>query len=344
MQQTTINPIHLDSAQLRNKRRIQPTVLLLLAGLLFAASAGIGKAQRPNGATLPDQLKVMTWNIRGGEFRRVGGDIRAVRCTMNRTPSYLHNIEQEIRRHSDLDVIALQEIYRDQAETLRQRLAGAFGAAPSLYFVATLDCGRNDYGIAIISRYSFREVKKRQLFVPIFCNPSERRMVAAVTIDVPGVSPVHIYNTHLTLCGGSFAQTREALQIRQLVNEDRSGRRNFAFRPVLLGDFNARPGSLPYRTIRTGLFLDAWREANGDAPGFTFDTFDDSDIDPPDGRIDYILVGRGAVFDVRDVRVTSSQTLFEEFGLDNPTEFDDFNKVPDHRPVVARFLFTFLNA
>lgn len=106
-----------------------------------------------------------------------------------------------------------------------------------------------------------------------------------------------------------------------------------------MGDLNADPTMRTYSSIRDERFLDAWREDGDNAgdPGVTFDTFPDNDRRPhEDKRVDYIFLGSGGVFNVHDVQVTSSQILFDVFDLEDPKESRDFNKVPDHRPVVAR--------
>lgn len=307
---------------MRARLRAAPVLLTLAALAALAAGAVTVRAS---------DLKVMTWNIRGGQTERRGGDIHVVPCTPNRTPNYLHNIEEEINRHEGLDVIALQEVYRSQAETLARDLAATRGFHPRPYFVETRSCAggpaANDFGIAIISRYPFLGVEKRALSTPL-CDGLEERMLAGVIIKVQG-RPVHIYDTHLSACGGAFAQASEVLEIRAQINQDRSRPRDFAFRPVLMGDFNTRPTSAPYHAIRLGLFLDAWREAHGDEPGNTFDTFS------PHARIDYIFVGSGGVFKVDEAGLTSRRTLFDIFDLENPNAGRDFNKIPDHLPVVA---------
>jgi endonuclease/exonuclease/phosphatase family metal-dependent hydrolase len=298
--------------------------------LILAALAGITARE-----ARASDLNVMTWNIRGGQTEKRGGRIHFVPCTPNRTPNYLHNVQEEINRHAGLDVIALQEVYRSQAETLARNLATSQGFHPRPYFVETLSCAggpaANDFGIAIISRHPFLDVEKRTLYTPL-CDRSEERMLARVIIKVQG-RPIHVYNTHLSACGGAFAQTREVFEIRAQVNRDQDRPRDFAFRPVLMGDFNVGPNSTPYRTIRLGLFLDAWREMHGDATGNTFDTFS------PHARIDYILVGSGGVFKVEHAQVTNKQKLFDVFDLEKPNAGKDFNKVPDHLPVVAHMSY-----
>jgi endonuclease/exonuclease/phosphatase family metal-dependent hydrolase len=324
-----INPLnHLHVGKTVSINRARPRVWLVL--LILATLAGMTTRAAHAG-----DLNVMTWNIRGGQTEKRGGSIHVVPCTPNTTPNYLHNIEEEINRHEGLDVIALQEVYRSQAETLARNLAASRGFHPRPYFVETRSCAggpaANDFGIAIISRHPFLDVERRALYTPL-CNQLEERMLARVIIKVQG-RPIHVYNTHLSACGGAFAQTREVIEIRAQINRDRDRSRDFAFRPVLMGDFNVGPGSIPYQTIRLGLFLDAWREVHGDAPGNTFDTFS------PHARIDYILVGSGGVFKVDYAQLTNKQALFDVFDLEKPNAGRDFNKVPDHLPVVAHMSY-----
>jgi endonuclease/exonuclease/phosphatase family metal-dependent hydrolase len=308
---------------------------------------GTGNAQRINAVSPASDLKVMTWNIHGGQ-REGRGCHATIPCKLNQTNKYLPHILDEIHRHEGLDVIALQEVYRAQARILAQTLAITRGFYEKPYFVETRSCNGaqgaadNDFGIAIISRYPFIDVERVKLDGPLFAGV-EKRMLARVIIQVGG-SRVHVYNTHLA--PNDFLRIGEVGRLRAQVFKDRNSPRDFAFRPVLMGDFNAQPGSWTYREIRRDLFLDAWREVHnkectvfsrGSENGCTYDTFS------PEARIDYILPGSGGVFRVDFAQVTSNQSLFDIFDLSkdgrkpNPTL--DCNKVPDHLPVVAHLSY-----
>lgn len=214
-------PNHRSHARPRiNLRRSNlPASLVLLAlALLAAPHAARAQVQAQGaGVAIPSaasELKVMTWNIRGGrahpETKKTQG------CKPNFDLDYMNGIVTEIKSHAGLDVVALQEVYRAQAGHLISRLDGRLGQSPRLYFVATLNCGPgpdDDYGIAIISRYQFVEGSEKSARLcrtssdkplgewPFFTprcpgKMQEPRVLARVIIRVDG-RPVHIYNTHL---------------------------------------------------------------------------------------------------------------------------------------------------
>jgi endonuclease/exonuclease/phosphatase family metal-dependent hydrolase len=176
-------------------------------------------------------------------------------------------------------------------------------------------------------------------------------MLQRVIIEVDGL-PVHIYNTHLPP-EESIQEAQVPVILRQ-VSKDRERPRDFAFRPVLMGDFNAKPDSDAYRRITQGPFNDAWRAVYGNTNGCNIPPRCEIGFDPkgctfktfcPQARIDYIFIGNDDVFSVEDAQVTSNRALFNVFfGLGSPNERDDFNKVPDHLPVVARLSLRLLNA
>jgi len=336
---------HLYLTQTRKKKGVRPSALLALLTLLIFGgfTVGTGNGQSINAVSTASDLKVMTWNIHGGQ--RVGPGCHAtIPCQLNQTVKYLPHVLDEINRHEGLDVIALQEIYRSQAVSLAQNLAITHGFHPRPYFVETRSCGatgasNNDFGIAIISRHPFIDVDRVNLDKDnLFLVGREMRMLARVIIRVGG-RRVYVYNTHLA--PNDFLRIREVPRLREQVFKDKGNQRDF--RPVLMGDFNAQPGSNTYRDIREGLFLDAWRETHtrectpfsrGSDNGCTFDTF------APDTRIDYILPGSGGVFRVDFAQVTSNRSLFDVFGLGRtPNARTDCNKVPDHLPVVAHLSY-----
>ncbi|HEX8138687.1 MAG TPA: endonuclease/exonuclease/phosphatase family protein [Pyrinomonadaceae bacterium] len=337
---------HLHLAQTWNKKGVQPSVLLVLLTLLMfgGLTAGTVKAQRIN-ANLASDVKVLTWNIHGGQTK--GPGCKSVIPCQLRPENYLSHVLEEINRHEGLDAIALQEVYRSQARTLAQALARTRGFYDRPYFVETRSCGApgvsdNDFGIAIISRTPFIDVERVKIDPPLVAGP-ERRMLARVIIQVQD-RRVYVYNTHLAT--NSFQRMGEVDKIRAQVIKDRNNHGASTFRPILMGDLNAEPGTWTYNEIRRGLFLDAWREVHsndcttfsqGSENGCTLETF------KPDQRADYILVGSGGVFRVDFAQVTSEQSLFDIFGLKKdgrtPNERTDCNKVPDHLPVVAHLSY-----
>ncbi|HEV2884315.1 MAG TPA: endonuclease/exonuclease/phosphatase family protein [Pyrinomonadaceae bacterium] len=283
----TLYVVRLGAPQLLRMRALDAARLFLVAGLMIGATAGIVNAQ-----SLPaEELKVMTWNVAGG------------RCGTDRSMS---PFAQVIRAHRP-DVVAVQEIHRDQAS----RLGTATGL--NVYFVETQDCRnlRPDFGLAILSRQPFIESSKNVYLLPNHPADSRRgefRKLIAVNIPVNGGS-IRIYNTHLTASARFLNVYRiaQALRIRSIISADprNSGE---AIGPILMGDFNSQPGTLVYR-ILTGLFRDA--NPNANTLGRT--------------RVDYIFVGG------RILRIDAAGVL-------------NTGSLSDHRPVIARLSFTLLDA
>lgn len=296
MQQTTNNFFQLNFAQVRNRRRIHRTVLVLLAGLLFVATAGIGKAQKPNGVAPPDELKVMTWNIDGGG------------CGTDRS---MAPFAQVIRDHSP-DVVAIQEIHRDQA----LRLARAAGFYPP-YFVQTKDCRRADFGLAIMSRYPFEAGSQKEYSFFVFNHPldtwrGEFRKMIGVNIRLGG-QLIRIYDTHLTAIGKSFRyrnyfrEQQVGVILRSIIRDE--GNPGPSVWPILMGDFNSQPGTYPYVLVQR-MFEDANPHHNTTSEGT---------------RVDYIFLRRNTGLSIVDAGVLSTGSL------------------SDHFPVLARLSFNLLN-
>lgn len=288
----------------------------------------------PSPAPSTSDLNVMTWNILGGR-----------QCKLNRR---MEKVAEEVMRHANLDVIALQEVYRAQALKLAEHLREADFGSFSTHFVMTKVCDNGnrgkDFGIAILSRRSiiFRneepllQAPERSPYTGKLCDKGEKRKLAGVVILV-GIRPVHIYTTHLTSCGGFKARIAQAEVItRRIRGDERSFERMspFAFRPVLMGDMNTRPLTGAYSVI-----VERFRDVD---PGtFTYHTLATVNSSAPRIRIDYIFYGRGD-FKLDDVSVTSSQMLFGIFDIEHPEDLDPDAvelPVPDHRPVTAHLSY-----
>jgi len=199
----------------------------------------------------------------------------------------------------DADVLAMQEVDRDQPRSTgadltavaaaasrarEHRFAATLRGEPGVWTAATgrAQPGVAEYGIAIVSRHPVLRWRRLALPAlpvrwplmlsgrpPILVRDEPRAALAAV-IDVPG-GPLTVVSTHLTFLPGW-----NAVQIRRLRRACR-----FLPRPlVVMGDLNLR-GSLPAR-------LTGWRPL---ADGATFP------LDVPEHQIDHVL-GDG---DVRSV-------------------------------------------
>lgn len=239
------------------------------------------------------ELKVMTWNVAGG------------RCGTDQSMS---PFAREIREHRP-DVVAIQEVHRDQAD----RLGEATGL--HVFFVGTLDCRQKgpDFGMAILSRSPFVTGSGKAYPFDSVNHPAdtarrEFRKMAGVSIRVGG-RLVRIYNTHLTGIGDSdsFFNLYRVLQVGRVLTYIADDQRasGETFRPILMGDFNSRPGTFAY-TLLQARFTDADPRKATTRAGT---------------RVDYIFVGRGAGLKVEEVGVLST------------------GRLSDHFPVIARLSF-----
>ncbi len=202
------------------------------------------------------------------------------------------------------DVLGLQEVLRltlagqpdetperDQATEIAQalRYQVAYGAASDYG-------GGLMFGNALLSRHPILE--QRVLPLPGTESGESRSMLYAL-VDTPA-GPLPTFVTHLNwkLHHGSVRvrQVRAIVEhVFELAPVDES-----RLPPVLMGDFNAEPGSDEIRFL-TGLatideqsayFADAWVYGGDGSPGYTFDRknrFAALAHEPP-RRIDYIFV------------------------------------------------------
>ncbi len=193
-------------------------------------------------------------------------------------------------RSLDVDVVALQETWPEQAEHLADTLGWnhAFsGTRPS-------DRHPNGFGNAILSRHPIRTT--REITLPALEGPAYR---SALFAQIVGPTTIDVYTTHLAH-RFSESPTRVA-QLTALSDFvcDHSPTNDGAGQPTLLmGDLNAVPDSDEIRRL-TGratpyhpesVWSDAWEQV-GQGTGITW-----SDANPytgastwPNRRIDYVL-------------------------------------------------------
>ena len=260
-------------------RRLIRAALLAAAALLSVVPAA--------GAAPARHLTVMTYNIASAVV----------------TDNELDPIADWIKDYRP-SIVGLQEVDRswsrsdslDQAAELGTRLGMSFQFDP------VLDCSSVDYdndgecryGTAVLSRYPLRAGAVRDYRLPQI-GSEEPRGMAQVGINVAG-RRLTVLNTHLS----DVAAARRA-QVRTILSIVAGIRGPF----VLMGDFNARPGSAEMRLLRTRLRDAALlRRVRRPTVGNT--------------RVDYVYVSRGIT--VLDARVPS------------PAAY----RFSDHRPLVVR--------
>ena len=206
-------------------------------------------------------------------------------------------VARVIARYSP-DIVALQEVDVrrtrtggvDQAQQIAQLLA------MDCHFQPAIHLEDERYGDAILSQWPVRLIRKDILPGP---PPHSRHHLTAeprgalwVGIDFHGTA-VQILNTHLGLSKGERAR-----QIEALLGPGWIGHPDCTGPRILVGDFNALPGSKEIRSV-TEVLADAQVKLPGHKPKGTFFSR------LPKARIDYVFVDPDIT--VRDVHVPSSE-------------------------------------
>jgi endonuclease/exonuclease/phosphatase family metal-dependent hydrolase len=277
------------------------TRILIFPIVLLALQTLGGPTAEASGGHAGGNLKVMTWNVDGG------------RCGTNPP---MHPFAQVIRDHKP-DVVAIQEIHRDQADRLAQSTE-----LHHVFFVGTQDCkgSRPDFGIAILSRIPFEGGSAKAY--PFYSenplvnanNPadtarSEYRKLAGISIRVSG-RLIRIYDTHLTSIGNASAfvnyyRVRQVARVLTYIADDRKHSAE-TFWPILMGDFNSQPNVFAYTLLLTE-FRDAGPHGEYTTRGRK--------------RLDYGFLDKSAGFAVDEAGVLAT------------------GRISDHFPIVVRLSF-----
>jgi endonuclease/exonuclease/phosphatase family metal-dependent hydrolase len=227
--------------------------------------------------TIDTRLRVLTWNIwwRFGHWEQRRP---AIEATLGRI---------------DADVIALQEVWRDESTNLAAELATALGYHH--VFESSMDIEGIGFGNALLSRWPIKRCGSVVLHG--LEEAGEGRIALFAEINGPrGLFPM--FSTHLNWKADQ-SHIRQC-QVTDLVHFVDSVR-PWSFPPIVCGDFNADPSSEEIRMLEgltnypvEGLvFYDAWSVAGGEGAGTTCDSTNPY-IAPklkPDRRLDYIFVG-----------------------------------------------------
>jgi endonuclease/exonuclease/phosphatase family metal-dependent hydrolase/glycosyltransferase involved in cell wall biosynthesis len=194
------------------------------------------------------------------------------------------------------DIVALQECDvrrfrtngRDQVREIAELLEMEY------HFHPAIRMAEEEYGDAILSCHPMRLVKSGVL-PGIPDRPHlEPRGALWVNVEIDG-KELQVINTHLGL------SNRERLaQVEALLSEQWLGAAAARGPCILCGDFNAVPGSLPYRRLLTRL-RDAQTARNGHRPQRTWFSH------YPIGRIDHVFVTES--LEVVDIEVPRTQLI-----------------------------------
>jgi endonuclease/exonuclease/phosphatase family metal-dependent hydrolase len=212
----------------------------------------------------------------------------------------------------DPDVVALQECDvrrrrtdgRDQVRDIAEELAMEF------HFHPAVRLEEEEYGDAILSWLPMRLVRAGRL--PGLASRPGLEPRGALWVDVDlGGRTVQVINTHLGL------SNRERIaQVEALLGEEWLGKATERGPCILCGDFNAMPGSPPYRRLLAQL-RDAQLAVNGKRPLRTWFSH------YPIGRIDHVFLAGG--LEVVSVEVPRTALI---------------RTASDHLPLVAEIRLT----
>ncbi len=226
---------------------------------------------------IESRLRVMTWNIwwHFGPWEQ-------------REPAILQSIAD-----LDPDIIALQEVWGDDATNFAEKIADRLGYQH--VFASNMEMRGFKFGNALLSRWPIVGSDSTMLFGKQ--ETGEGRLALFAEVDGPRGS-IPVFSTHLNWkFEHSHIRQRQVTDLARFIDQ----KRPFTFPPILCGDFNSEPGSDEIRML-TGLtncpveglvFHDAWAVAGGVGRGITWDNRNPYVVVKfePDRRLDYIFAG-----------------------------------------------------
>jgi endonuclease/exonuclease/phosphatase family metal-dependent hydrolase len=175
------------------------------------------------------QLRVATYNVRA--CRGMDG-----RRSEARIAEVIAELSADIVGLQELDLSRTRSGGVDQTGLIAEQLGWHY------YFHPAMRTGDEHYGDAVLSRYplTLRRACDLPGPAPFYCR--ENRVAISMDVETP-LGSVHVINTHFGL------GRRERLLQAQLLNDEWLGENSAGAPLILLGDFNSRPGSRPYRAL-----------------------------------------------------------------------------------------------
>jgi endonuclease/exonuclease/phosphatase family metal-dependent hydrolase len=199
------------------------------------------------------------------------------------------------------DLVALQEVDRNTGRSGEADQAAELARLTGLefYFGRAMDYDGGEYGVAILTRFSFEWSRTYLLSAEEGRDP---RTVAVIGIDLPNGDRLDFAGTHLD---SSRVPTSRLMQVSE-INEFFSNRARRAVPAILAGDLNATVDQEEMQIL-----LERWNDAAAECPEPTIP------VAKPSRRIDYVLYTPSHRFQVIETRVLDEQVA------------------SDHRPLLA---------
>ena len=241
--------------------------------------------------------RVMTFNIQKGR----GAGEKPAKDPMNiaRTAAAIRAVNP--------DIVAVQEIQREEGRDPWDELANRLGMNVVLGNNRVEKCKNfnpdeeivdgkliTKGGNAILFRKNYKLLGKGKVILPVNSKLDKKacRAVMWVALEI-GSEKVVVFNTHVTEGRGAEAVQHRQKQVKAIINTISKRRCGHVphCRVILTGDFNAKPDEATIQLVRDDGFVDTWKAARGNAPGYTHPSGNRGR-----GRIDYIFAS--PIFDV----------------------------------------------
>lgn len=198
-------------------------------------------------ATAPPALRVASWNIKAARAAPLA-DVAAELKAMNADVMALQEVDLGVRRTG----------FTQQPQELARTLGVRY------VFAASIKYDGGDYGLAVLSRWPLREVRRHRLDPR---GATEHRIVLEVVICTPG-RPLRVFNHHADR--RPAARQAGFRQVRAIVQP------HLGQGLVLAGDFNDQPSAAGVVALLDAGLIDVGADQNEPTAA--------------GGRIDYLLV------------------------------------------------------
>ncbi len=250
-------------------------------GLVLLALLAAGADREVHADTMKTTtIRVLTFNILHGATMKNDGNLEVI---------------AQVILDLDPDLVALQEVDVRTGRVSGRDLATDLGQRTRLHplFARAMDYDGGEYGVGILSRYSFRST--RALALP-FTGENEPRTALEAVVELPCGQLLAFIATHLD---NASAEDRAA-QAR-IINQEFG---NSDLPRLLAGDFNATPESEAITILK-----EAWTPTDGpDAPP----TFPSK---KPEIKIDYVFFAPQDRWVVKETRVIENTVASDHFAL-----------------------------